>query len=389
VLRARSPFVVCLFASPLAILLCCSSFESGSATTPPALPTPDGSEGREATTAPPIEAGPCNGADVTTDPKNCGRCGRDCGGGTCVAGECSPYRVGACDDKASPFYIAVDQTHVYWTSRTTLNGDDSIHRRLKDDSNALPEKLGAPIGGLFAIALTDTNLFVTATQSNQDGIHLHEKNGGNPLRKKSGNSLDLGISPDGTRAYFMNGGVRWVTTDRTNPDVNTIREGLGTGEGIAVDQTHVYWTVHDMVMSGGGVYRAPINGGPEEPFIPNMPYARRIILDDDSAYVILSSNDGAVGPARSGAVLRNTKLNGGVQTLLNNVNTGRGGIVVDDRYAYLTLEDEGEVARIDKKNGSGLRVLKEGLDKPIGIAQDATSIWFGEAGKGCIWRMVK
>lgn len=56
-------------------------------------------------------------ADVTSDPKNCGACGFDCGAATCVAGMCQ-LTGGTQDFYFDPLEVdalAIDATHVYFT----------------------------------------------------------------------------------------------------------------------------------------------------------------------------------------------------------------------------------------------------------------------------------
>jgi len=387
----RSPFVVCVSAFA-AIVLACSSFESGADSTP----SPDASAPNDAATADEaptavVDSAACGGANVAVDPKNCGRCGRDCGQGACDNGECTPYKV-KCDAPSAPYYLAVDDSHVFWTSRSFFGGDDYIHRRPKDDLTAANERIGQKLEGVFAIALSASNIFVTVADSKPlAGLRMYAKDGSMETSKQGGNAVDLALTPTGDRVYFTNEAVRWVLSNNQDPGVNTIRNNVNLGEGIAVDSTHVYWTIHAQPSDGGAVWRALLNDGDNagEVFVGNLAYPRRLTLADDALYVVNSSNlETAIGPIRSGSVVRKLK-GGGVIDLMTDAKTGRGGIVVDERFAYVTLEEGGQVVRVNKTNGLERRVVQEGLDRPIGIAKDATSLWFGETGTGCLWRMTR
>jgi hypothetical protein len=63
----------------------------------------------------------CNGADLQSDAVNCGECGTDCGGGACVMGQCQAATLATGQDK--PTGIAVDATHIVWTTEGVQKGD--------------------------------------------------------------------------------------------------------------------------------------------------------------------------------------------------------------------------------------------------------------------------
>jgi len=83
------------------ILLCIAAFAG-------CAPDPDGE---------PV----CEGANLMSDPANCGVCGTSCGGGACVAGECQVATLATGQDK--PSGIAVDDSHIVWTTEGVLKGD--------------------------------------------------------------------------------------------------------------------------------------------------------------------------------------------------------------------------------------------------------------------------
>ncbi len=63
----------------------------------------------------------CNGADLLTDPANCGECGVSCGGGTCTEGACDVATLASGQDK--PSGLAVDDARVVWTTEGAAKGD--------------------------------------------------------------------------------------------------------------------------------------------------------------------------------------------------------------------------------------------------------------------------
>jgi hypothetical protein len=63
----------------------------------------------------------CNGADLETDPLNCGDCGTSCGGGACVMGACQAATLVTGQDK--PTGVTVDATRIVWTTEGVQAGD--------------------------------------------------------------------------------------------------------------------------------------------------------------------------------------------------------------------------------------------------------------------------
>jgi hypothetical protein len=60
---------------------------------------------------------PCDEASVDSDPVNCGRCGHDCLGGTCAAGQCQPVVLMERQPFAPGFsgrWLATDGASLYW-----------------------------------------------------------------------------------------------------------------------------------------------------------------------------------------------------------------------------------------------------------------------------------
>jgi hypothetical protein len=74
--------------------------------------------------------------------------------------------------------------------------------------------------------------------------------------------------------------------------------------GLAVDATHVYWVDYD---GGGGVFRAPKQGGAREMLAGMQPFTRDVAVDD--AWVYWALNTAGMG-APPGAIMRMPKAGG-------------------------------------------------------------------------------
>ena len=92
----------------------------------------------------------CPGADLMTDPLQCGSCGHSCLGGPCVAGACQAFRLAtiSAPSGSAPTALALDASNVY----AAVNPSDSEPGGMF----AMPRAGGTPT------MLTDKNQIVTA-----------------------------------------------------------------------------------------------------------------------------------------------------------------------------------------------------------------------------------
>jgi hypothetical protein len=82
----------------------------------------------------------CPGADITTDPLNCGRCNHNCLGGACLAGACQPVSV-VSGSFVVPSLLAIDKNWVYYATGV---GSPNVlwFRGVHDLPNATAAQLG-------------------------------------------------------------------------------------------------------------------------------------------------------------------------------------------------------------------------------------------------------
>lgn len=79
----------------------------------------------------------CGGADLATDALNCGRCGHDCLGGACEAGQCQPVKLGTVPS-GEFVYISVSDEFVFASSSPNGVDEGRIWR--------VPKSGGTPLG---------------------------------------------------------------------------------------------------------------------------------------------------------------------------------------------------------------------------------------------------
>jgi hypothetical protein len=102
--------------------------------------------------------------DVTESSTNCGRCGHDCGGGACNAGECQPALVADSDDGLDrPAALAVNASAIFWTEQTRLRSCP-----LPAGCTAAPTLIADHYSALDALAVTDDAVYFAGCSACND-----------------------------------------------------------------------------------------------------------------------------------------------------------------------------------------------------------------------------
>ncbi|MBX3230844.1 MAG: hypothetical protein KIT84_01395 [Labilithrix sp.] len=334
----------------------------------PTRPPPDGAGEVEADAPATCEPSP-------TNPRACGRCGRDCGRGECRAGVCMPYPIA--EGIPAPWYIAVDESRVFVTSHVYQSAGSGAVYAFSKNGGEPPVAITEPRDS-FDVLVLGADLVVSSIDDRT--LFMLPKNGREARREVwdgGGATLDLAT---------RDGGVYFTSRGPLDHGVRAMAEGtlghlvsLDAGrevEGIAVDATHVYWANRGGPGAGGSIGRALRDGGERNDDWHPAPRVRRLTVDDEAVY--WTSDTDAVRTPKDGG--SDVKLVGDVRW---------GTIVVDATYAYITVDRAGLVVRVNKRDGSDLVQLATGLSRPMGLTDDGTSIYFTERDRGRVWRATK
>jgi sugar lactone lactonase YvrE len=135
-----------------------------------------------------------------------------------------------------------------------------------------------------------------------------------------------------TAVYWTSqyGGVRSAALD--GGAVTTIASQTGDEtSGIALDSSHVYWTVASS-QSEGAVRSAPLDGGPATTIASGQDDPVNLAIAASAAYWI---NDDIYATSTGGGCLMTASLDGGAPVTLSPwVNLGGVDVVVDDVNVY-------------------------------------------------------
>ena len=160
---------------------------------------------------------------------------------------------GQADGGASPWGVAVDSGHIYWSNffdaigRSNLDGTSPSTLISSDFDNVfLP----------WQIAVNGSHIYWA--NDGGDSIGRANLNGGSVTTLITGADHPSGVAVDGSHIYWTNSSAN--TIGRANLDGTGVNQSFITGasspDGVTVDGNHIYWANH----SGGTIGRANLDG---------------------------------------------------------------------------------------------------------------------------------
>jgi sugar lactone lactonase YvrE len=160
--------------------------------------------------------------------------------------------------------------------------------------------------------------------------------------------------------------------------VETIATVGGTTKAIAVDDTHVYFTVRDPDGDGDKVMKVDKSGGIPAILSSSVNNSYDITVDGSNVYWTNYNN---------GTVIKVAKTGGPSTTLADDYHAM--AITTDGKAVYWTNEySEGRIMKISK--GGGVAVtLASNQNRPKGIAVDGGHVYWANWGDGKIMKVVK
>lgn len=336
-------------------------------------------------------------ADLQTDPKNCGRCGRDCLGAPCTAGRCDPIVLASGLTNPSGLWLTADKVYITTGPHHAKPPAGTVLELAKTAGVAPKQIRGGQVEpwGLFIDGIT---LYWADSDYTNNDMNRHGGIWRCTLPACATETLVAGAEwpvnpilvdgvvyiPEANASQFsrvlLNGQQKYVVLAGGSAPLN-----------IAADKTHVYGTT-----TATELYRALLDGGGTEPVGPqsapvgspppyNVAIPGDIKLDDDRYYYSYS----LTGETGGGRVVSRSKANVAGPLLEYGVGSGNTrprGIALDNTYIYWTnwgtsvghiSNSDGDVRACPKAGcpASGPIILAKDLEKPYHIAVDDTAVY--------------
>ncbi|MGZ3478004.1 MAG: hypothetical protein ACXVCJ_26125, partial [Polyangiales bacterium] len=280
-------------------------------------------------------------------------------------------------NQVQPWNVAVDATHVTWANKgkSRKNGG-SVARAPKSGGpvEIVADKLSSP----FGLALAGHTTFYTCAVVEDGCIGVDKEPFHAEFIKEP-----WAIAVDRETLFWTDLVSREVLA---GPLTNVgeapgfagtrtlVAKTSGRPVGIALDDTHVYWTDSDP----GVVARVSKSGGAVETIYSGGDKTVGIAVD--ATHVYWSEwGSGRIAKAPKG---------GGATVLLASDQKGARAIAIDDGRVYFTHPPSGSIKSV-AKGGGAVFTHASGQKHPYAIALDATTIYWADLDAGTVMAVAK
>jgi hypothetical protein len=297
------------------------------------------------------EGSSCNdGTDTQSTSCHCGACDHSCGGSMCVLGHCKPIIMSS----ALPFVyrVATNGKVVYFASSDASDTNGKIFG-LPLDANRITDHTPFELS-------TGSTAAVEVIAADCDNVYFAEKFGSKVFRIPLAGGAPSLISDqdyavsiivaDGANVYWITGSDGSGGMVKMWDPMTKIPRPVASGQpfpfGLAVDKTHIYWSIGGSDPTAGkGIRRAIIPVMAEQPsvnIVIDSGQPTGIAVDEESVYWVEKSPPSIMRAPKAGG-------SSGV-TLATAAGQLGDAIAVDATHVYW-IDDAG--VRKRRKDGTG------------------------------------
>ena len=259
----------------------------------------------------------------------------------------------------TPWAIAVDSAHVYWTT---------LARGSTAGSATGGSVVVAPLGGGSSTTIASGLLDPAAVTADGTNVYWADTSGalvmadvtagGSPMTLVSGLGSINGIAVNAGGVYTNPGGnLLRVSLDGGTAQV--VVADAGAGPALAADTAAVYWG--SLEADGGALFSAPLDGGTAK-LLASLPWAPVTIVVDDTTIFLAVYNGYVMSMPRDGGTLT---------TIASGLNAAYG-LAVDSTYVYWTTQDAVMKA---PKGGGTATIVATSLATAFVAVNDAGVYW--------------
>jgi hypothetical protein len=341
------------------------------------------------------------------DVHNCGACGHDCRGGSCLDGVCQPWVVA---HKESAYGVAAAD-HMLFFSSNALDGGIYV----SVDGGEATLFTGAAYPNVIAVAAASNTLY-WGEGLDVERVHrcpLGSQCVEGALIVKNGlSTYEYELYPTATFAfagqavYFTQGGSSatnvgaiWVASQGAVSNPSALVGAQALPNGIAADPEAgvLYWgtDTYSEAQNNGSIYSATLDGASVAPIASMQSSPQNVFFYEGNLYwTNCGTTDDAGGCGDNGSVSVCTPSLGNCDSprVLASEQRAAFGLWVDDGGVYYTTSAAGGGAfrcTLPTDAGSECTTILSGVDVPMEITADEDSIYFTAYASGDVYRVIK
>lgn len=297
------------------------------------------------------------GCETTTssDPKNCGKCGRDCLDGTCENGTCKPLKIaGTTGAKA----FAVEPGNLYW-----VNDQGAVYW-MKVGGQASLIASGQSLGDSPSVAADSESIYWATS------IAILKANKTTKALTTIASSQN---KPKSLALYSSN--VYWIQdksvmrAPKTGGAATNIADEASAPEQVKVDASGVYWVVY----GSNELRSAGHSGGTASTLNSDYAGPKSLALGGSSVFVAEHGSDSGF----NNGIISSVAKSGGARQELASTQTYPQGIDTDGTDVYWANFNGGAIVRVAQAgNETPVRVAEAPSPTAVASPKGDNYVWW-------------